>query len=78
MLDDFTAQIKNAGESPLQAAARELAKLKELGINAIEFMPWMAWIYPSDPDKDFSWGYNPVQYFSTPPQMWTNLSIWPN
>ena len=64
MLDDFTAQIKNAGESPLQAAARELTKLKELGINAIEFMPWMAWIYPSDPDKDFSWGYNPVQYFS--------------
>jgi pullulanase/glycogen debranching enzyme len=38
--------------------------LVQLGINAIEFMPWTAWFYPDNPDADFSWGYNPVQYFS--------------
>ncbi len=64
MIDDFTARIKKVDESPLQAVTRMLDDLVDLGINAIEFMPWTAWIYPSDPDKDFSWGYNPVQYFS--------------
>lgn len=64
MIDDFTACIKKVDESPLQAVTRMLDKLVDLGINAIEFMPWTAWIYPSDPEKDFSWGYNPVQYFS--------------
>ena len=27
-------------------------------------MPWTAWTYPDDANSDFSWGYNPVQYFS--------------
>ena len=27
-------------------------------------MPWTAWSYPDDPVHDFSWGYNPIQYFS--------------
>jgi pullulanase len=64
MIDDFTARIKKTDESPLQAVIGKLDELVALGINAIEFMPWTAWIYPSDPVKDFSWGYNPVQYFS--------------
>jgi len=64
MIDDFTANIKTATEAPLQAVVRQLDELVRLGINAIEFMPWTAWIYPADPARDFSWGYNPVQYFS--------------
>jgi pullulanase len=64
MIDDFTAKIKKPDESPLQAVIEKLDELVALGINAIEFMPWTAWIYPDDPDNDFSWGYNPIQYFS--------------
>jgi len=64
MIDDFTANIKKPNEAPLETIVRKLDDLVALGINAIEFMPWTAWIYPDDPSKDFSWGYNPVQYFS--------------
>ena len=64
MIDDFTANIKQPNEAPLQTIIRKLDELVDLGINAIEFMPWTAWIFPDDPTRDFSWGYNPVQYFS--------------
>lgn len=64
MIDDFTDEIRQANEAPLQAIINKLDVLVSLGINAIEFMPWTAWTYPDDPDRDFSWGYNPVQYFS--------------
>jgi pullulanase len=64
MIDDFTANLKRPDEAPLQTVARKLDDLAALGINAIQFMPWTAWIYPDDPNRDFSWGYNPVQYFS--------------
>ncbi len=64
MIDDFTTNIQQAAEAPLQTVIRKLPHLVKLGINAIEFMPWTAWTYPTDPSKDFSWGYNPVQYFS--------------
>ena len=64
MIDDFTAQLKWSDEAPLQTIVRKLDDLVSLGINAIEFMPWTAWTYPDDPHSDFSWGYNPVQYFS--------------
>ena len=63
-IDDFTARIKQPDEAPLETIVRKLDDLVTLGINAIEFMPWTAWWYPDDPNKDFSWGYNPVQYFS--------------
>ena len=33
--------------------------LQSLGINAIEFTPWTAW-----PGDEFSWGYDPVAFFS--------------
>jgi pullulanase len=64
MIDDFTANLKKPGEAPLETIVRKLDDLVALGINAIEFMPWTAWTYPDDPNSDFSWGYNPVQYFS--------------
>ena len=58
MLDDFTHGYLN-GRAPLDAFKDKLPYLAELGINAIEFMPLMGWN-----NNDFSWGYNPVQYFS--------------
>ncbi|MCE5336513.1 MAG: hypothetical protein LLG06_18200 [Desulfobacteraceae bacterium] len=64
MIDDFTANMKQPDEAPLEAVVRKLDELVALGINAVEFMPWTAWTYPGDPKSDFSWGYNPVQYFS--------------
>ncbi len=64
MIDDFTANLKTASEAPFETVARKLDDLVALGVNAIEFMPWMPWTYPDDPNTDFSWGYNPVQYFS--------------
>jgi pullulanase len=64
MVDDFTARYRQ-DMSPLEAIVQKLDDLVALGINAIEFMPWTAWTYPDAPGKDdFSWGYNPVQYFS--------------
>ncbi len=58
MLDDFTAEFRGA-RAPVDAFWDKLAYLQTLGVNAIEFMPWTAW-----DGSDFSWGYNPVQFFS--------------
>jgi 1,4-alpha-glucan branching enzyme len=64
MIDDFTSQYKDPNESPLGAVVHKLDELVALGVNAIEFMPWLAWTYSDDANTDFSWGYNPIQYFS--------------
>lgn len=58
MIDDFTDEYRE-GRAPLDAVIDKLDYLKELGFNAIEFMPWTAW-----PDNSFSWGYIPFQFFS--------------
>jgi pullulanase len=58
MLDDFTAQFRGA-RAPLDAVQDKIPYLLGLGVNAIEFMPWTAW-----PTDDFSWGYDPVAFFS--------------
>lgn len=58
MLDDFTAEYR-AGRAPLSAVLDKLDYLVGLGINAIEFMPWTTW-----PEGEFSWGYDPVSFFS--------------
>jgi glycosidase len=58
MLDDFTAEYRG-GRAPLDAVLDKIDYLVELGINAIEFMPWTSW-----PESEFSWGYNPVSFFS--------------
>jgi 1,4-alpha-glucan branching enzyme len=58
MIDDFTAGYR-AGRAPLEAVRDRLDHLRELGVNAIEFMPWTGW-----PGAGFSWGYNPVHYFA--------------
>ncbi len=65
MIDDFTANYKSDKQCPFEAVVDKLDDLVDLGINAIEFMPWTAWVYPDDASShDFSWGYNPAQYFS--------------
>jgi pullulanase/glycogen debranching enzyme len=59
MIDDFTAGYR-ANRAPVDAMVDKIPYIKNLGINAIEFMPWVAW-----PDSDdFSWGYDPAFYFS--------------
>lgn len=58
MLDDFTAQYRQE-RAPLDAVADKIPHLLNLGVNAIEFMPWTAW-----PDDTFNWGYLPTLFFS--------------
>lgn len=59
MIDDFTKEYR--GNRPaIDAVVDKLDALKSLNINAIEFMPWIAW----PDDADFSWGYNPAYFFS--------------
>jgi pullulanase len=58
MIDDFTADYRGA-RAPLDAVVDRLDHIRDLGFNAILFMPWTAW--KSD---RFDWGYEPFQYFS--------------
>jgi len=58
MIDDFTAVFRGS-RSPIDAIHDKLDYLESLGVNAVEFMPWMAW-----PGDDFSWGYDPFQFFA--------------
>ncbi len=62
MIDDFTREYRG-GLTPIDALAEKLDYLKGLGVNAIGFMPWIAW--PDEgPEEPFSWGYNPAYFFS--------------
>lgn len=58
MIDDFTSEFRG-GRAPIDAIKDRLDYLQELGVNGIEFMPWTSW-----PGGDFSWGYDPVQFFA--------------
>jgi pullulanase len=58
MLDDFTAEYRG-NESPIDAVWNKLDYLQSLGVNAIAFMPWTSWR-----GADFSWGYDPFQFFA--------------
>jgi pullulanase len=59
MIDDFTATYRGA-RAPIDAVVDKLDGLAKLNVNAVEFMPWIAW-----PDDDaFSWGYDPAYFFS--------------
>ncbi|GJL83502.1 MAG: hypothetical protein DHS20C01_31360 [marine bacterium B5-7] len=42
MIDDFTAGFRENG-APVDAVKEKIDNLADLGINAIEFMPWTAW-----------------------------------
>lgn len=58
MIDDFTAEYRH-GRAPIDAVHDKIDYLQSLGVNTIEFMPWTAW-----PGSDFSWGYDPFQFFA--------------
>lgn len=58
MTDDFTAGYRGS-KAPFDAIREKIDYLVELGVNAVEFMPWVAW-----PGEDFSWGYNPFLFFA--------------
>jgi len=59
MIDDFTKEYRGT-QAPIDAINDKLDLVQALNINAIEFMPWIAW----PDDQSFSWGYNPAYYFS--------------
>jgi pullulanase len=59
MIDDFTKQYRRT-RAPIDAIHDKLDLVQSLGINAIEFMPWIAW----PDDASFSWGYDPAYFFS--------------
>jgi pullulanase len=58
MIDDFTAGYR-AARAPLDAVVDRLGYLRDLGFNAILFLPWTAW-----KGDQVDWGYAPFQYFS--------------
>src|SRR5579872_1900782 len=59
MIDDFTRNIRGTS-APVDVVVTKLPYIQKLGVNAIEFMPWIEW-----PDSDsFSWGYDPAFFFS--------------
>ncbi len=68
MIDDFTDEFREA-KAPVEAVIDKLDYLKELGINAILFMPWTAW-----QGNKFNWGYDPYMYFSVEYRYVTNLA----
>ncbi|KAJ9615759.1 hypothetical protein H2200_001836 [Cladophialophora chaetospira] len=57
-IGDFTEEFRGS-RAPFDAIRDKLQYLQDLGINAIEFMPWTAW-----KTKDYDWGYAPFQYFA--------------
>jgi 1,4-alpha-glucan branching enzyme len=62
MIDDFTKEyVRN--RAPIDAVIEQLNYTRDLGFNAIEFMPWTAW-----PGYNFSWGYNPFKKLNTDSQ----------
>ena len=58
MIDDFTKSFRGV-KAPVDAVTDKIDYLLDLGVNAVEFMPWVAW-----PGGDFSWGYNPFLFFA--------------
>jgi pullulanase len=58
MIDDFTAEYRGV-RAPLAAVVDRLDQLRDMGVNAILFMPWTA-----GKDRDFDWGYEPFQYYA--------------
>jgi 1,4-alpha-glucan branching enzyme len=58
MIDDFTAGYRGA-RAPVDAVVDRLDYLVELGVNAVEFMPWMAWR-----GTGYQWGYGSDSFFA--------------
>jgi 1,4-alpha-glucan branching enzyme len=59
MPDDFTAEFRGT-DAPFDAIRSRLDYVQQLGVNAVEFMPWTGW-----PGGGFNWGYEPFEFFAT-------------
>jgi pullulanase len=64
MIDDFTENLINTNHNDPPKTRLDLIRdkikyLKDLGVNAVEFMPWTSVI-----GRRFGWGYNPFLFFS--------------
>ena len=57
-IDDFAAGYRD-NRAPIDAIRDKIPYLLDLGVNAIEFMPWTAWR-----GGTFNWGYDPFLFFS--------------
>jgi 1,4-alpha-glucan branching enzyme len=67
-LDDYTREaiLKGDRRPPFEifhADPERLDHISEANFNAIEFMPWAAYPYGSQANE-FSWGYDPYNYFA--------------
>jgi pullulanase len=62
MIDDFTADYRGR-RAPLAAVVDRLDYVRDLGFDAVLFMPWTTWRR-----EDFDWGYEPFQYFAVEPR----------
>ena len=58
MIDDFTALIRG-NKARLAVVRDKIDYLADLGVTAIQFMPWTQW-----PGENYNWGYEPHSFFS--------------
>jgi 1,4-alpha-glucan branching enzyme len=58
MIEEFTAAFRG-DRAPIDAVRDKLDHLQQLGVNAVELMPWTAWA-----GGRFDWGYMPILYFA--------------
>lgn len=65
---DFVLDYNIGKKAPLEAIIDKLDYISELGFNAILFMPWTGWA-----SEGYSWGYEPIHYFSVAYQYANNL-----
>jgi pullulanase len=53
------SKAKSKEKAQFDVVRERIPYLEALGVNAVEFMPWMPW-----PGGGFSWGYDPFQFFA--------------
>jgi pullulanase len=58
-ISDFVLDYNTQGKAPLEAVIDKLEYIKEMGFNAILFMPWTG-----VGDTEYNWGYEPALFFS--------------
>src|SRR5262245_39939771 len=57
MIEDYTATILG-NKARLAVVRDKIDELADLGVTAIQFMPWTQW-----PGENYNWGYEPQDYF---------------
>lgn len=57
MIEDFTTTVLG-NKARLAVVRDKIDELADLGVTAIQFMPWTQW-----PGENYNWGYEPQDYF---------------